>query len=81
VQVEKAKAAELRDRLFERLMETQARVPSPNPFWNPRKTAALWESTFEERKQVSEQIAREMLDPQWAPAPRKGWGPWWGSRK
>ena len=81
VQVEKAKAAELRDRLFERLMETQARVPSPNPFWNPQKTAALWESTYPERKQVSEQIGREMLDPQWEPAPRKGWGPWWGSER
>jgi arylsulfatase A-like enzyme len=79
VQVEKAKASELRDKLFERLMETKARVPSPNPFWNPEKTAALWKSTYAERKQVSEEIAREMLNPDWEPSGRKGWGPWWGS--
>jgi arylsulfatase A-like enzyme len=79
VNLDPVKAAELRDRLCHWLMQVNAKVPAPNPFFDKEKTDRLWAETYAARKQVAEEAGRDVLRRDYAPVPG-AWGPWWGSR-
>jgi arylsulfatase A-like enzyme len=72
------KAKEMRARLDRWLAEVGAKIPGPDPRWKPEMAKARNDG-FENRKRHFEGYAIEMLRPDWAPKPREGWGPWWGS--
>jgi len=72
------KAKELRARLDRWLSDIGARIPGPDPRWNPEMARPRNEGV-QRRKEHFEKQALELLDPQWEPEPREGWGRWWGS--
>jgi arylsulfatase A-like enzyme len=74
------KSKELRAQLDRWLAAIGAQIPGPDPRWKPEMAKPRNEG-FVNRKRHFEGYAIKMLQPDWEPKPREGWGPWWGSQR
>jgi arylsulfatase A-like enzyme len=70
----------LRARLDRWVQETGAKIPQRNPNYDPGKVDDPLRS-YAIRKANMEKHDHQFFEPDWAPEPREGWGPWWGSER